>query len=130
MSASEFDPDAQNVLREPLVPCSMNPLTGYFRDGCCATREDDLGTHVVCSRMTEDFLRFSKSRGNDLSTPMPQYRFAGLKEGDWWCLCALRWKEAYDFGMAPAITLVSTHLKALDYVPLEALLAKAIDNPN
>lgn len=108
----------------------MNPLTGYFRDGCCATRDDDLGTHVVCARMTDDFLRFSKASGNDLSTPMPQYRFPGLREGDWWCLCALRWKEAYEAGMAPDVTLISTHAMALQYIPLDALLAKAIDNPN
>jgi uncharacterized protein len=127
---SEFDPDARNVLGDVLVPCSMNPLTGYFRDGCCATREDDVGTHVVCCRMTEGFLRFSKSRGNDLSTPMPQYRFPGLKEGDWWCLCALRWQEAHEAGFAPQVTLASTHAKALDYIALDSLLGAAIDNPN
>lgn len=128
--ASEFDPQAQNVLGEPLIPCSMNPVTGYFRDGCCATREDDVGTHVVCARMTESFLRFSKSRGNDLSTPMPQYQFPGLSEGDWWCLCAMRWREAWEAGVAPQVTLVSTHAKALEFVPLEALLGNAVDNPN
>src|ERR1700694_5433721 len=94
-------PPARNVFGEPLVPCSLNPLTGFFRDGCCKTTMDDVGTHVVCAIMTADFLEFSLIRGNDLSTPMPEWGFPGLKAGDQWCLCALRWKEAFLGGMAP-----------------------------
>ena len=90
-----------NVLGEPLQPCSMNPLTGFYRDGCCKTGEDDRGKHIVCAQMTEDFLNYTKSRGNDLSTAIPQFGFLGLKPGDQWCLCASRWKEALDAGMAP-----------------------------
>lgn len=117
---------ALNVLGEPLVPCSYDPLTGYFRDGCCNTREDDTGSHVICARMSADFLRFSLSRGNDLITPRPEYRFAGLQPGDRWCLCALRWKEALDAGVAPPVFLSSTHQRALDYVTLEQLLSCAV----
>ena len=87
-----------NVLGEPLQPCSMNPLTGFYRDGCCKTGEDDRGKHIVCARMTEDFLNYTKSRGNDLSTAIPQFGFPGLKPGDQWCLCASRWKEAWMLG--------------------------------
>ncbi len=115
-----------NVLGEPLVPCSYDPLTGYFRDGCCNTREDDTGSHVICARMTVDFLRFSLSRGNDLITPRPEFRFAGLQPGDRWCLCALRWKEALDAGVAPPVFLSSTHQRALDYVTLEQLRSCAV----
>ena len=117
---------ALNVLGEPLVPCSYDPLTGYFRDGCCNTREDDTGSHVICARMSADFLRFSLSRGNDLITPRPEYRFAGLQPGDRWCLCALRWKEALDAGVAPPVFLSSTHQRALDYVTLEQLRSCAV----
>ncbi len=117
---------ALNVLGEPLVPCSYDPLTGYFRDGCCNTREDDSGSHVICARMTADFLRFSLSRGNDLITPRPEYRFAGLRPGDRWCLCALRWKEALDAGVAPPVFLTSTHQRALDYVTIEQLQSCAV----
>ena len=121
--------EALNVLGASLVPCSYDPLTGYFRDGCCNTREDDTGSHVFCARMTDDFLRFSLSRGNDLITPQPQWRFAGLRAGDRWCLCALRWKEAYEAGVAPPVILESTHQQALDYVSLEALQQNALIRP-
>jgi uncharacterized protein (DUF2237 family) len=117
--------DALNVLGTPLQACSFDPLTGYFRDGCCNTREDDTGSHVVCARVTQAFLDFSRARGNDLVTPMPAYRFKGLKPGDRWCLCALRWKEAWEAGVAPPVVLEATHHRALAFVPLEALAAHA-----
>ncbi|PQA81373.1 DUF2237 domain-containing protein [Limnohabitans sp. TS-CS-82] len=110
-----------NVLGTPLVPCSYDPLTGYFRDGCCNTDEQDQGSHVICAKVTQAFLDFSLQQGNDLITPRPEYRFAGLKAGDRWCLCALRWKQAHDAGVAPAVVLESTHAHALDYVTLEQL---------
>ncbi len=109
---------ARNVLGQPLVPCSFNPLTGYFRDGCCKTDETDHGTHVVCAVMTDSFLEFSKARGNDLSTPRPQWRFPGLHAGDAWCLCAMRWQEAFAAGCAPRVKLESTHMAALQVVTL------------
>ncbi len=110
-----------NVLGTPLVPCSYDPLTGFFRDGCCSTDAQDQGSHVVCAKVTEAFLDFSLKQGNDLVTPRPQYRFAGLKPGDRWCLCALRWKQAYEAGVAPKVILESTHARALDHVTLEQL---------
>ena len=116
----------QNVLGTELLPCSYDPLTGYFRDGCCNTATEDTGTHVVCAKVTADFLAFSQARGNDLSTPRPEYRFRGLVPGDRWCLCVLRWKEAYDAGVAPRVVLESTHKRALDFVTLEALSAHAL----
>lgn len=116
---------ALNVLGQALVPCSYDPLTGFFRDGCCNTRGDDTGSHVVCARVTAEFLAFSGTRGNDLSTPRPEYRFAGLRPGDRWCLCVLRWKEALDAGVAPPVVLDSTHQRALDVVTLEQLQAHA-----
>ncbi len=112
---------ARNVLGTDLVPCSYDPLTGYFRDGCCHTDMHDLGSHVVCAIVTDEFLEFSRSRGNDLSTPRPEYRFAGLEDGDRWCLCALRWKEALAAGVAPAVVLECTHARALEFVTLEQL---------
>ena len=112
---------ARNVLGTELVPCSYDPLTGYFRDGCCHTDMHDLGSHVVCAMVTDEFLEFSRSRGNDLSTPRPEYRFAGLQDGDRWCLCALRWKEALAAGVAPAVILECTHARALEFVTLEQL---------
>lgn len=118
---------ARNVLGEELVPCSYDPLTGYFRDGCCHTDMHDLGSHVICAKVTDEFLEFSRSRGNDLSTPRPEYRFAGLKDGDRWCLCALRWKEALAAGVAPEVILASTHIRALDFVTIEQLTAYAVD---
>jgi uncharacterized protein (DUF2237 family) len=114
---------AKNVLGTPLVPCSYDPLTGYFRDGCCNTDAQDSGSHVICTRVTQAFLDFSVARGNDLVTPRPEYRFRGLQPGDRWCLCALRWKEAFEAGVAPAVVLESTHERALDYVTIEQLRA-------
>lgn len=114
-----------NVWGEELVPCSYDPLTGFFRDGCCQTDEEDHGTHVVCARMTQEFLVFSLQRGNDLMTPRPEYRFAGLKPGDRWCLCALRWKEALEAGLAPPVIMASTHYKVLEVVSLAQLKAHA-----
>ena len=113
---------AINVLGTPLKPCSTDPMTGYFRDGCCNTDESDRGSHVVCAEMTQEFLNFSLQRGNDLSTPRPEYRFPGLVPGNRWCLCALRWKEAFDAGVAPNVVLESTHINALQYVDLAHLL--------
>ena len=118
---------AFNVLGTTLVPCSYDPLTGYYRDGCCNTAEDDSGSHVVCVKVTAEFLAYSASRGNDLSTSRPEYRFRGLKPGDRWCLCAMRWREALVAGMAPPVVLESTHERALDFVSLEALQARALD---
>jgi len=117
----------KNVLGEPLESCSTDPMTGFYRDGCCRTGPDDLGLHLVCIEATEEFLEFSKSRGNDLSTPNPTYRFPGLVEGDRWCLCVERWKEALEAGMAPAVVLASTHISALEFVDLEDLQAYAVD---
>lgn len=114
---------AKNVLGTPLVPCSYDPLTGYYRDGCCNTDAQDSGSHVICARVTQAFLDFSVARGNDLVTPRPEYRFRGLQPGDRWCLCALRWKEAFDAGVAPVVVLESTHERALDYVTIEQLRA-------
>lgn len=112
---------ARNVLGEPLEPCSFNPNTGFFRDGHCHTCAQDHGSHTVCAVMTAEFLAFSKSRGNDLSTPMPQFEFPGLKPGDHWCLCAGRWFEAYEAGKAPKVNLAATNEAAIAIVPLEAL---------
>ena len=110
-----------NVIGTALVPCSYDPLTGYFRDGCCKTDETDTGSHLVCARVTAEFLAFSSLRGNDLTTPRPEYRFAGLKPGDRWCLCASRWAEALAAGLAPPVVLESTHASALRFVTLEQL---------
>jgi uncharacterized protein (DUF2237 family) len=117
---------ALNVLGGPLLACSFDPLTGYLRDGCCQTDAEDHGTHVVCARMTEAFLAYSLSRGNDLMTPRPEFRFAGLKAGDRWCLCVLRWKEALRAGVAPPVHLAATHAKALELVTLEQLQLHAL----
>jgi uncharacterized protein (DUF2237 family) len=118
---------ARNVLGEPLEPCSTAPLTGFFRTGCCDTGPEDRGLHVVCARVTAEFLEFSRRRGNDLITPVPAFRFPGLKPGDRWCLCAARWMEAHAAGMAPKVRLVATHRRALDVCPMEALRAHALD---
>jgi len=117
---------ALNVLGSDLQACSFDPLTGFFRDGCCRTDDDDLGSHVVCARMTSEFLEFSLEQGNDLVTPRPEYRFPGLKAGDRWCVCALRWKEALDAGVAPPVYLEATHARTLDVVSLEDLKAHAV----
>ncbi len=110
-----------NVLGAPLTPCSTDPMTGYFRNGACDTCDQDVGSHTVCVVMTAEFLAYSKYFGNDLSTPNPEYGFAGLKPGDHWCLCASRFVQAYDEGCAPQVNLDATHIKALDVVPIEAL---------
>lgn len=114
-----------NVVGGDLLPCSNEPLTGFFRDGCCSTGAEDIGSHTVCAVMTADFLAFSKTAGNDLSTPMPQFGFDGLQPGDRWCLCAARWLEAYEAGQAPEVVLGATHVRALEIVPIEALTSHA-----
>jgi uncharacterized protein (DUF2237 family) len=116
-----------NVFLEPLVPCSSDPVTGYFRDGFCNTCEQDLGSHTVCVHVSKAFLEYSRFRGNDLTTPHPQWGFPGLREGDKWCLCASRWLEAHEHGMAPGVYLRRTHFKALDVVPLALLKQYALD---
>lgn len=116
-----------NVYREPLQPCSNDPLTGFYRDGCCNTGDGDHGSHTVCVSVTQAFLDFSKSKGNDLTTAMPAFGFPGLKDGDRWCLCAARWLEAEQAGCAPRVYLTSTHLKALEIVPMTVLQAYATD---
>jgi len=116
-----MDHDALNVLGEPLQACSFDPLTGFYRDGCCHTGADDVGTHVVCARVTADFLAFSQAVGNDLSTPRPEWRFVGLKPGDRWCLCVRRWKEALTAGVAPPVVLEATHASTLQFVDIETL---------
>ncbi|MFZ5616540.1 MAG: DUF2237 family protein [Pseudomonadota bacterium] len=120
--------DAQrNVLGGALALCSDDPVTGFFRTGCCHTAPQDAGAHTVCAVMTDDFLAFSKSRGNDLSTPRPEFGFAGLKAGDRWCLCAARWAEALDAGKAPKVVLAATHERTLAFASLDALKAHAVD---
>jgi uncharacterized protein (DUF2237 family) len=116
---------ALNVLGAPLAPCGLDPMAGFYRDGCCNTGYDDPGIHVVCAKMTREFLEFSKRRGNDLSTP--QAGFAGLKPGDRWCLCVGRWKEALDAGVAPPVVLAATHEEALAVVSLKDLKRHALD---
>ncbi len=116
----------RNVFGEKLLTCSTDPLTGYFRDGCCSTGPTDHGTHTVCAVVTDEFLAFSKSKGNDLTTPIPAYRFPGLKAGDKWCLCASRWVEAWKAGVAPYVVLEATHERTLDFVPLEELVKYAV----
>lgn len=111
----------KNVLGTPLQTCSLNPLTGFTRTGCCETGIDDSGSHTVCAQMTDEFLAYSISRGNDLSTPRPEYSFEGLKAGDRWCLCAARWLEASEAGFAPPVVLEATHGKCLDIVSLADL---------
>ena len=115
----------KNVFGEPLEICCTAPMTGYFRDGLCMTITEDTGTHTVCAVMTNDFLRFSASRGNDLISPMPYFQFPGLKEGDKWCLCVSRWIEAEKEGKAPSLVLEATHEKTLEYAPLEMLIKYA-----
>ena len=115
----------RNVFGEPLETCCIKPLTGYFRDGSCRTDNDDTGTHTVCAIMTEDFLRYSASMGNDLITPMPYYQFPGLQEGDKWCLCVTRWIEAEKAGKAPKLILEATHEKTLKYTTLDLLVKYA-----
>lgn len=117
---------AKNVLGTPLEPCSLEPMTGFYRNGCCDTGAGDIGLHTVCAEMTAEFLAFSKSQGNDLSTPAPMYGFPGLQPGDHWCLCVLRWKEAYQAGQAPRVNLAATHISTLEFVSLEELQEYAL----
>ena len=118
---------ASNVLGTPLKSCCMDPVTGFYRNGKCDTGAEDHGLHLVCVRLTEEFLRFSKSRGNDLSTPVPQWGFSGLKEGDHWCLCLSRWVEAHAAGKAPRVVLEATHASALEFIDLEELKKFALE---
>ena len=118
---------ALNVFGQPLEPCGMDPLTGFYRDGCCNTGYDDPGMHVVCVRVTREFLAFSKKAGNDLTTPYPAAGFPGLKPGNQWCLCAGRWKEALDAGVAPPVVLAATHEETLAMLPLAELKRHAVD---
>lgn len=118
---TRYDETARNVLGGELIPCSLDPVTGFYRNGCCETGPHDLGLHTVCAVMTEEFLAFSKSTGNDLSTPRPEFAFRGLKPGDRWCLCAGRWREALDAGMAPQVILEATHEETLAIVSLGVL---------
>jgi len=119
----------RNILGSALVPCSYDPLTGFYRDGCCKTDAHDAGSHVICAKVTQEFLDFSVTVGNDLSTPRPEYRFAGLRAGDRWCLCARRWQQAFEAGVAPPVVLESTHERALDFVTLGQLQAYALAKP-
>lgn len=119
--------ESVNVLGEPLVMCGDNPVTGFYRDSLCNTCDEDVGSHTVCIEATREFLEYSRFKGNDLSTPMPEHGFKGLKPGDGWCLCAARWLEAYESNMAPRVYLTRTHKKALDVVPIELLKKYAVD---
>ncbi len=120
---------SRNVLGGPLAACSDDPLTGFYRDGCCRTGPHDAGRHVVCARMTDAFLEYTRAQGNDLSSPAPDYGFPGLKSGDRWCVCALRWKEAADAGVGPPVVLAATDERALQYVSLADLVYHAVDPP-
>ncbi|MDB5328348.1 MAG: hypothetical protein JWM57_3917 [Phycisphaerales bacterium] len=119
---------AKNVLGTDLATCSLQPRTGWFRDGCCNTGKNDQGLHLVCVRVTAEFLEFSKKAGNDLSTPIPEYGFPGLKPGNRWCLCVTRWTEALDAGVAPPVVLEATHMSTLEFATLEQLREHAIPN--
>jgi uncharacterized protein len=129
MITPEMD-ESLNVFGERLKPCGFDPRTGFFRDGCCNTGPEDLGRHLVCARMSDAFLAFSRARGNDLSTPRPDFGFAGLREGDRWCLCAERWQEAWRAGVAPRVILASTHRSALGIIPLAVLQRYSILPPS
>lgn len=119
--------ESLNVFGEPLEPCGMDPVTGFFRDGCCNTNAQDYGSHTVCVDLTQEFLEFSRSRGNDLMTPMPQFNFPGLNPGESWCLCATRWLEAHEANAAPRVYLRRTHQRALETVPMDILRSYALD---
>jgi len=120
--------DNKNVLGGQLLACSYDPVTGYFRDGCCHTDSSDFGNHTVCTRVTEEFLAFSLQQGNDLASAVPEHRFPGLKPGDRWCVCAARWQEALEEGVAPPVVLEATHERALRVVPLQILMEYAWDS--
>ena len=124
--AIELD-ESLNVFGESLLPCSEDPITGFFRDGCCNTNDDDIGSHTVCIEITTAFLEYSRFKGNELSTPVPEFGFPGLKQGDRWCLCAQRLLEAHHQNMAPRVHLMRTHQKALEIIPIELLKEFAID---
>jgi uncharacterized protein (DUF2237 family) len=126
MTGMAREPD-RNVVGGTLLECSADPLTGFFRDGCCATGAEDVGSHTVCAIVTAEFLEFSAGVGNDLSTPQPQSGFPGLGAGDRWCVCAARWLEAHNAGCAPPVILAATHERALDMIPIETLLASAVE---
>lgn len=121
---------AKNVLGGALQSCCMDPVTGFYRDGCCNTGAEDKGLHLVCAEMTAEFLKFSRARGNDLATPAPHFGFPGLKPGDRWCLCVARWKEALEAGKAPPVLLAATHISALEFVDLDDLIGHALDPPH
>jgi uncharacterized protein len=127
MAANDNQEDDVNVFGEELAACSVDPVTGFYRNGCCSTGAEDLGRHVVCAEMTAAFLEFSKRAGNDLSTPRPELGFAGLKPGDRWCLCADRWRQAMEAGAAPRVVLTATHRLALEHVDLADLKRHALD---
>jgi len=122
--------ESVNVLGGSLEECSSDPTTGFYRDGCCNTGTADVGSHTVCAVLSEEFLAHQKSVGNDLSSPRPEFGFAGLKPGDTWCVCASRWRQAYDAGAASPVRLASTHMRALEVIPLEALKEHATDIPS
>lgn len=128
MHDAEADAGDRNVLGGALIACSTDPMTGFYRDGCCRTGPDDHGVHTVCCVVTPEFLEFSRSVGNDLSTPRPEWGFPGLREGDRWCLCAARWREADQAGMAPSVVLEATHQRSADICDLDRLRASAIDS--
>jgi uncharacterized protein (DUF2237 family) len=115
-----------NVVGGELLPCSVNPMTGFYREGCCSTGPEDLGSHTVCVVVTQEFLEFSAAAGNDLSTPRPEWGFGGLQPGDRWCLCASRWLDAFEAGFAPGVVLGATHARALEIIPVEALTSRAV----
>lgn len=123
----QADAADRNVLGEALIACSTDPMTGFYRDGCCRTGEEDLGVHTVCCVVTEEFLVFSRSAGNDLSTPRPEWGFPGLRPGDRWCLCAARWRQADDAGMAPKVVLAATHERSVEICGLDRLKDRAVD---
>ena len=129
MSGMPARPDEQNVLGEPLQPCGTDPVTGFYRDGSCSCGGEDVGLHAVCAVMTEDFLLHQRAVGNDLSTPLPEYGFPGLKPGDRWCVVAVRWLQAYQDGVAAPVVLASTNRRALEVIPLPALQEHAVDVP-
>ena len=126
MSSFEAD-ESINVFDEPLIACSNDPITGFFRDGCCNTNEQDIGSHTICIEASQEFLEYSRFKGNDLSTPVPEFGFIGIKAGDCWCLCAARWLEAFNDERAPRVFLQRTHKKALEIVPMKILNKFALD---